>query len=148
METFEKNLSLKTKVFSKNGNFVSFDQKVLARKLSAKISSLHIHMVYPDLDTNSIRLFLRTMNNIRSCLKSFLKKTPINFKKPQLQHQKTSNISSQKTVSSKDIMAAKSTNKIFVSVPRCLKQKNMRKQQIQRIHCIIPLLQRSLLLNK
>ena len=81
METFEKNLSLKTKVFSKNGNFVSFDQKVLARKLSAKIISPHIHMVYPDLDTNSIRLFLRTMNNTSKNLNC-------NIKKPQIYHLK------------------------------------------------------------
>ena len=105
METKKKNLSGKTKVFLKNDNLLILAQKDLARKLSSKISSLHIHIAslfYPDLDPNSIRLFLRTINNIRSCLKSFYKKHTENFQK---NHQKTSNLTFPKTSSSKDIVA-------------------------------------------
>ena len=113
METKTKNLSFKTKVYPKNESFIISNPKNLAFKLSIKISSLHAHLAtlfYPEIDSNSLRLFLKTINNIRSSLKTFMKKSPQILRNMTENPPKTSNSPSKSTFLPKDMMAAKPEN--------------------------------------
>ena len=56
---------------------IDYAQFSTARAISVKINYLHHHisaLYYPNWAPESMRLFLRTLNNIRSKLKGFLKK--------------------------------------------------------------------------